>query len=126
MSANGKRKPDDLLVALLAAGKTARDAAPLCGCSERHVSRRLADPDFVAKVNAARSQLAADCTGRLAALLTEAVDTLGALLGSTMDAVRLGAARSVLDCFGKMTDLVSTQARLAEVESFMREAKANG
>ena len=77
MSANGKRKPDDLLVALLAAGKTARDAAPLCGCSERHVSRRLADPDFVAKVNAARSQLAADCTGRLAALLTEAVETLG-------------------------------------------------
>lgn len=115
MADNGKRKADDLLIALLASGRTARESAALCNLSERTIGRRLADSVFSAKVAAARSLLAADAQGKLASLLTEAADTMQSLLKSPLDGVRLGAARSVVDAFAKLTDLVDHSRRLAEL-----------
>ncbi len=118
-----KRRHDDLMVALLASGRTIRETARLCSLNEKTVSRRLAEAEFAGKVASARAQLAADATGKLASLLNEAADTLQALLGSAMDAVRLAAARSIFDSFTKMVELTDTQKRLAEVEAFMKRTK---
>jgi hypothetical protein len=96
-SRTGRKKADDALVFALSAGASAAGAARHAGVSERTVYRRLADPAFRARVDAARSEMVQQVVGRLAAVGTIASQTLQELLGSESEAIRLGAARAALD-----------------------------
>lgn len=103
MAANGKKsaRSDDTLVLLLATGKSQKEAALTSGFSPRHVARKVKDPAFQARVEQARNDLFTEALGQLTRLLQGATITLGRLLDpKTPPAVRLAAARSILDYAG--------------------------
>ena len=117
---------DDALVLALARGLSIRKAAKACGMSARTVQRRLDDAAFVGRVTAARERMAEAALGRLSRTMTKAADCLRVLLDDPNPQIRLGSARSVLELQGRLTDMLDTRRRLAEVEAFVKESRANG
>ena len=117
MAEFGRQKGDSPLVAALAGGATVRDAARQAGVSERTVYRRLDDPEFSRGVTEARAELVTRAVAMLAEAGTEAVRTLRALLADgTPPAVRLGAARAVLELGTKLRESEELEQRLATLE----------
>jgi hypothetical protein len=116
MAHRGRRNADDALALALAAGKTARDAAAELGVGERTVARRLADPGFRLRVNTLRGEMTQRAAGRLADGMATAADTLRGLLNAESDAVKLGAARSLLELGAKLRESVELEERLANLE----------
>jgi hypothetical protein len=118
MAAFGRGKGDDALALALAAGRTLRDAAAGAGIGERTAARRRADPGFRRRVDELRADLVARALGRLADGMTEAADVLRALLAAgTPPAVRLGAARSLLELGCRLRESVELEARLTALET---------
>jgi hypothetical protein len=90
------------------------------GLSPRTAHRRLANPQFRQQLN----QIRADMVQRAAALLTaaamEAIKTLVALQDQTTPpAVRLGAARAILELGTKLREASEWEARLSVLEQRM-------
>jgi hypothetical protein len=78
----------------------------------------LQDPEFCKRLQ----QLGADMVKRAAAALTaasvEAIKTLLSLQATSIPhAVRLGAARSIIELGAKLREVVDTEERLAAVEA---------
>jgi len=95
---NGRAAADAAIIASLAGGAKIADCARTANVSERTVTRRLEDPEFVARVSAARSDMLRQATARLSAGASEAVEALMELLdGELPPTVRLSAARVILD-----------------------------
>src|SRR4051794_31695937 len=67
-SVAGKRNCDDALILALAAGASTTAAAEQARVSDRLVRRRLEEPPFRAKVDAARAELVSRAVGRLSAV----------------------------------------------------------
>ena len=106
MSTRHKHNEDSLLLAL-ACGATVEAAARQCGITERTVYRRLQDPECAAKLRQLRSDMAVRAAGALTAASTESVRTLLHLQKeSHPPAVRLGAARAVLEIGMKLREVV--------------------
>jgi hypothetical protein len=106
------------LVLALACGATVEAAARQCGLGESTVYRRLKDPAFKARVQEARSEMVRRSAGMLTAAAGESVRTLLALQRETAPpAVRLGAARAVLELGIKVRELAELEARLAALEA---------
>ena len=119
MARNGRR----WAVALaLAAGRTVRDAAAAGGAGERTVYTWLKDPAFVGRVAALRSELFALAVGRLAGLAGGAADALGGLLASASEAVRLQAARAVLEYGPRLRE---SDALAREIDDLKRQLGAD-
>ena len=97
MSGGERRNADAPLVAALAGGATVRDAAVEVGIGEATAHRRLKEPEFRKRVDDARAELIAAAVARLGAASTRAVATLEGLLAADSEAVRLGAAKAILD-----------------------------
>jgi hypothetical protein len=97
MSGGERRNADAPLVAALAGGATVRDAAVEVGIGEATAHRRLKEPEFRKRVDDARAELIAAAVARLGAASTGAVMTLEGLLAADSEAVRLGAAKAILD-----------------------------
>ena len=97
MSGGERRNADAGLVAALAGGATVRAAAAEVGVGEATAHRRLKEPEFRKRVDEARGEAIAAAVARLGAASTRAVMTLEGLLAADSEAVRLGAARSILD-----------------------------
>src|SRR5262245_57828804 len=122
MPATGRKNADDVLLLALACGATLENAARKADVSVRTVQRRLADPDFRQRLR----QTKADLVGRTAATLTaravEAVKTLLSLQTPAQPpAVRLGAARAILELGLKLREAVEFEERLAAVEQRLAE-----
>jgi hypothetical protein len=118
--ARGRRNVDDLLLAALSCGATAEVAAHKAGVSRTTVQRRLQNPAFCQRLR----ELGADMVKRSAAALTaasvEAIKTLHGLQASSIPhAVRLGAARSILEFSIKLREVADTEERLAALEAQM-------
>jgi hypothetical protein len=112
-----RRNADPLLIAALAGGATNQDAARRAGVSEKTVYRRLDDPTFRQQVADARAGLVTRAVAMLAEAGTEAVRTLRALLADgTPPAVRLGAARAVLELGTRLRESEELERRLAALE----------
>ncbi|MBN9521435.1 hypothetical protein J0H58_23415 [bacterium] len=112
-----RRKNDDALVLALACGATVEAAARQAGVSERTVYSRLREPEFQKRVKAARADLARRSAGLLSAASGEAVRTLLALMkDSAPPAVRLGAAKAVLELGMKIRELAELEAEVRELE----------
>jgi uncharacterized alpha-E superfamily protein len=112
-----RRCVDDTLIAALACGATAEQAARKVDVAVRTVFRRLADPDFKDQVKAAQAELLKRTCGALTAGSLAAVQTLMELQkpGAT-PAVRLGAARAVLELALKVRDASDFEEWLALLE----------
>jgi hypothetical protein len=112
-----RRKGDAALVEALACGASAEGAARTAGVSPRTVYRRLADPAFRAQVGAARAELVRREAGLLTVAGLGSIKALTALQESaTSEAVRLGAARAVLELSCKLRESADLQERVAAVE----------
>lgn len=115
--AEQRKKNEDALLVALACGATVESAARQCGLSERTIYRRLGESAFQDRLRGVRS----DMVGRAAAMLSaaglESVRTLLELQKPTVSAaVRLGAARAVLEIGLKMREVVELEQRMAALE----------
>ncbi len=89
---------DDQLFAALVSGCHVEAASRIAGISERTVYRRLAEPEFRRRLDSARENLRESILAKLSDAGLDAVSTLWDLMGSSQDdAVRLKAAKSILD-----------------------------
>jgi hypothetical protein len=117
MAQKGRRKADHQLLAALACGATVESAARQAGVSESTAYRRLADPIFCQQLQATRADMIQRTAGALTAAATEAVRTLLELQkAAAPPAVRLGAARSVLEIGIKMREAADLEERLSALE----------
>jgi hypothetical protein len=113
-----RKKNEDALLLALACGATVEAAARQCQLSDRTVYRRLKDPEFRSRLQAVRSDMVQRAAGMLTAAAGEAVRTLLALQKeSAPPAVRLGAARAVLEIGIRVRELADLEARIAALEA---------
>jgi hypothetical protein len=118
-----RKKAEDSLLLALACGATVETAARQCGLGERTVYRRLKEPDFQRRLREVRADMLARTSAALSAAATEAVRTLLDLQKSGVQpAVRLGAARAILEIGAKLRETVDLEARIAVLED--REGSA--
>ncbi len=121
----GRAGADGALVTALAVGATVEQAAERAGVSAWTVHRRLTDADFKRRVDDARAELLGQAMARLSATATAAVTTLAALLDDGVPpAVRLGAARSILDVALRWREQDELARRLDNVESWIEVVDA--
>ena len=115
---NGVRRESAAL--LLAAGKTVCDAAAELGIGERTLHRWREDPAFSKRVKDLRAELFAAGMGQLANSHKKAADVLDALLSSANEAIRLSAARSVLQLGNELRKTAELEAELAALTAEVR------
>ena len=117
MAHGDRRNADEALIAVLAGGSTVAAAAQQVGVSERTVWRRLQDDAFRQRLDAARQQTIQTAIDLLGKASTAAAATLMALLREpTPPAVRLGAARAILELGGKLRESQELEERIAALE----------
>jgi hypothetical protein len=117
MAHRGRQQADDALLLALACGATVENAARQAGVSPRTAHRRMADESFRQRLQGLRADMVQRTSGALTAAATEAVRTLVELLRPAAPAaVRLGAARSVLEIGLKVRETAELEHRLAALE----------
>jgi hypothetical protein len=127
MSQAPRKKAEDALLLALACGATVDQAARQCGLSTRTVYRRLAEPDFCRRLQRVRADFVQRTAGTLTAAASEAVRTLLELLKAPSPAaVRLGAARAVLEIGMKVREVADLEERLAALEERLGAGDAAG
>src|SRR5262249_28802731 len=100
-----------------ACGATVENAARKSGICERTVYRRLAEPAFRAQIAKLRTEMMQRAAAMLTAAAMEAVKTLMALQAPGISpAVRLGAARAVVELGTKVRESVELEQRIAALE----------
>ena len=116
--ARGRKSANEVLLMALACGATAENAARSAGISARTVHRRLKDSDFHQRLLALRLDMVQRAVGMLTASAMEAVKTLITLQETSVSpAVRLGAARTVLEFGIKMRETAELAERIAALEA---------
>jgi hypothetical protein len=118
MADKPRKKMEDALLLALACGATVEAAARQCGLSERTVYRRLHEADFRERLQALRADMVQRTAGALTAAATEAVRTLLDLQKpASPAAVRLGAARAVLELGVRLRETAELSERIAALEA---------
>jgi hypothetical protein len=113
-----RRDTDRALVAALAAGRSQADAAASAGVSERTVRRRLGEAGFRSELDRLRAETVRATADALKRAALQAVETLVELQGpSSPPAVRLGAARAVLDHLVRYQRTAEFDERLRQLET---------
>lgn len=108
----------------LARGLSVRAAAKASGYSERQAHRRRADEAFCRRVETIRFDLLDRAVGALQAANVDAVSTLRQLLKKeSPPAVRLAAARAILDASVKLSDAFEIRQRLESLEQQVKETQ---
>ena len=124
MAQRGRRNADHKLLMAFACGATVESAARQAGVSESTAHRRLEDPAFRQQLQAMRADLVQRTAGALTAASTESVRTLLELQkAAAPPAVRLGAARSVLEIGIKLREAADLEERLATLEKVAAQHK---
>lgn len=113
----GKEASDEKLLIALACGATAAKAAHDADVSVRTVERRLAEPDFQARLRHLRGDMLERAGGALVAAAMKSVQTLLMLQDvSQPPATRLGAAKAILELGLKIREVAELEVRLRELE----------
>jgi hypothetical protein len=111
---------DEQLLLALACGATVEGAAQKVGVSRATVQRRLRNPEFRARLQEFRTDMVKRAASTLTAAATEAIKTLLSLLQTSVPhAIRLGAARSVLEFGMKVREAADWEERLSALEQRM-------
>jgi hypothetical protein len=117
MAGEQRKKNEDALLLALACGATVEAAGKQCDLTERTVYRRLNDPAFQARLQGLRADMVRRAAGLLTASAGSAVSTLLSLQKEAIPpAVRLGAARAILELGIKVRELADLEARIAALE----------
>jgi hypothetical protein len=125
MAVKPRKKAEDALLLALACGATVENAARQCGLCERTVYRRLEEAVFRQRLQQLRTDMIQRTAGALTAAATEAVRTLLELQkAAAPPAVRLGAARSVLEIGIKLREAANLEERLSALEQQLGVADA--
>ncbi len=118
MTKTRRKKNEDTLLLALACGASVETAAKQCGICERSVYRRLEEPQFRSRLQELRTDMVRRAAGMLTAASSAAVTTLLSLQkDSTPAAVRLGAARAILELGIKIREMVDLETRIAALEA---------
>jgi hypothetical protein len=118
MTQKGRRNVDETLILALSCGSTIENAARQAGVVDRTVYRRLRDPEFQAKLRAARTDMVERTAAMLTAAAFESVKTLLKLQSDThTKAVQLGAAKAVLEYGVKLRENSDLMIRVAAIEA---------
>ena len=118
MAVGRKKKADAALVVALACGASPESAAQKTGLSVRTVYRRQADPAFRAQVNAVHADMVRRSASLFTAASMPAIKTITTLQESAAsEAVRLGAARAIIELGCKLRESVELMERMAAVEA---------
>jgi hypothetical protein len=112
----GLNRRQQAVAALLAAGKSAVAAAREAGVGERTVHTWLGTDGFRREVERLRGELFGAALGSLSGFLTKAVATLGELLDSDEEKIRLAAARGILADAATIRQSIDLNARIEELE----------
>ncbi len=124
MAGSGRQRADALVIAALMSGATIGYASLRSGVPERTIQRRLADPTFRAKLEAAQAELVAATARVMLGSTTEATANLIELMRVAPPAVRLGAARTIFELAGKWRFEVELEERLAALEQAVVELRS--
>jgi hypothetical protein len=120
MAGQPRKKADDQLLLALACGATVEAAARQCRLNERTVYRRLADAGFQQRLRQVRTDMVQRTAATLTAAGSEALRTLLDLLKPAAPAaIRLGAARVILELGTKLRESADLEVRLAVLEQQM-------
>jgi len=112
-----RKRHDGPLLLALACGVSVEQAARQIKKRERSIYRRLNDPDFRRQLHGIRDDMVQRSAGMLTAAALEAVKTLLSLQSaSTPPAVRLGAARAILEIGMNVREVSDLAERLAALE----------
>jgi hypothetical protein len=112
-----KKKGDTELVLALACGASPENAALKAGLSRRTVYRRLADSAFRAQVADLRAELVRRTASMFTAAGMASIKTFTTLQESAVsEAVRLGAAKAVIELGCKLREDAEFLERMAAVE----------
>jgi hypothetical protein len=119
----GRKGADEALLVALACGATVDSAARASGLAPRTVHRRLKDPEFQNRLQAMRGDMVERSTAMLTAAGMESVKTLVTLQHPTIPpAVRLGAARAVLEIGMRQREVSELTQRIAVLEAQVNRA----
>jgi len=111
------KKSDDALLLALACGASVETAARQCKLSQRTVYRRLEDAAFCSRIHALRADMVRRTAGTMTAAGTDSVRTLLELQKApSPPAVRLGAARAILEIGVKLRETAELEARITALE----------
>src|SRR5262249_38757154 len=117
MPQRGRRKTDKVLLAALGCGATVEVAAHKAGLSEATVYRRLQDSEFIKELHQFQSDIVQRTAATSTAAMTEAIKTFLVLMQpSNPPAVRLGAARAVIDTGVSLRAMADTEQRIFALE----------
>jgi hypothetical protein len=117
MPQRGRRKADKVLLAALGCGATIEVAAHKAGVSEATVYRRLQEPEFIKELQKFQTDIVKRAAATSTAAMTEAIKTFLTLMQPpTPPAVRLGAARAVIDTGVSLRAMADTEQRVAALE----------
>jgi hypothetical protein len=108
---------------LLASGLTAKEAAAAAGVAERTVANWRAEDGFRARVVALRSGLMERAVGRLASHMADGAEALHGLLKAESEAVRLGAAKALLELGAKLHEGIDLAQQVQELARELEELK---
>jgi hypothetical protein len=118
MTERTRRAADGPLALLLAQGVSHAEAAKRVHVAPSTVTRRLREPAFRALVDDYRRQVWEEALGACTSACTTAVATLVALLGAdTPPAVRLGAAKTILEAVQHGVAQAGLEERLSALEA---------
>jgi hypothetical protein len=117
MATHGRKKTDETLILALACGTPVEQAAAKAGLSVRSVYRRLKESGFKQRIQVVKAETMERAGSMLTAASMQAVKTLLTLQeGSVPHAVRLGAARAILDASIRYREITELQERVAALE----------
>ncbi len=121
MAGNGRLR--ESVAVALAGGQSIRKAASAAGTSESSVYRWLRDTEFTDRVQAIRTEMYSEATGKLCKIAGKAADLLGTLLASEDEKVALGAAREVLGAALKAREAIDVLQQIADLKQQIQEIK---
>jgi hypothetical protein len=112
-----KRTKDEMAVLALACGATMEQAAQQAKLSKRTLYRRLSEPAFRRRVQAARAEMMQRTAGTAVAAMPVALKTLVELVkGGTSESVRLQAAGKLLDTATRLRESTDLEERVNALE----------
>jgi hypothetical protein len=123
---NGTSRREAAALAL-AKGLSVADAAKEANIGVRTLYTWRKDSSFSAMVQSFRAELFTEALGKLSGLATKAAETMGDLLDSEHDGIRLGAATRIIEAATKLREMIDLSEQLAalreQVEDLVSVAK---
>jgi hypothetical protein len=117
MANTAKEQRDERILMARACGSTIEQAAAKGEVTTKTVQRRMQEPDFRKRLHTLRSEMVSRAASMLTAAAMEAVKTLLSLQNENVQAaVRLGAAKAVLELGAKLRENVELEERIRQLE----------